>query len=296
MFGGYLYFHRCPSAAEHQRECVRKLKGLHKWDNLRANKSTAAWGVEARVPFLDREFLDHAMGHVSPADKLCGRAADPPGRIEKWVLREAFRGYLPEEILWRQKEQFSDGVGYGWIDSLKAHAEKQVTDAELAAAHHRFPYNTPATKEAFFFRSIFDKHFPQQSARGQSEQPQRSDDSRLRDLGGLLPRTERVKSGAPDWSCAWADSRCVSVTPYSADVVHVQSACLVDHRSRVRPRRRCCGTRRSRRSQTAAGAASRACTPPHTTTTADNRQRASTSKARRSHRLPPRTQMPNSLN
>ena len=167
MFGGYLYFHRCPSAAEHQRECVRKLKGLHKWDNLRANKSTAAWGVEARVPFLDREFLDFAMGAINPADKLCGRASDPPGRIEKWVLREAFKGTLPEEILWRQKEQFSDGVGYGWIDSLKAHAEKQVSDAELAAAHHRFPYNTPATKEAFFFRSIFDKHFPQQSARGE---------------------------------------------------------------------------------------------------------------------------------
>ena len=153
-----------PNAGELQTETVRKLKGLHKFDNLRANKSTAAWGVEARVPFLDREFLDYAMGEVNPEDKLCGANANPQGRIEKWCVREAFRGYLPDEILWRQKEQFSDGVGYGWIDSIKAAAELKVSDADLAAAPFRFPYNTPATKEAFYFRSIFAGHFPQPSA------------------------------------------------------------------------------------------------------------------------------------
>jgi asparagine synthase (glutamine-hydrolysing) len=167
MFGGYLYFHKAPSAAEHQKETVRKLKGLYKFDCLRANKATAAWGVEARVPFLDKEFLDYSMTHVAAKDKLCGRSAEPVGRIEKWVLREAFKegGYLPDEILWRQKEQFSDGVGYGWIDSLKIAAEKKVSDAELAAAAFRFPHNTPATKEAFYFRSVFENHFPQPSAR-----------------------------------------------------------------------------------------------------------------------------------
>lgn len=162
MFGGYLYFHKAPSEAEFHQETVSKLKGLYKFDCLRANKATAAWGVEARVPFLDREFLDFVMEHVSPKDKACGRIAG--GRIEKWVLREAFRGYLPDEVLWRQKEQFSDGVGYSWIDGLKAHAEKQVSDEEFAAARYRFPHNTPATKEAFFIRSVFAKHFPGQSA------------------------------------------------------------------------------------------------------------------------------------
>jgi len=167
MFGGYLYFHKAPSATEHQKETVRKLKGLFKFDCLRANKATAAWGVEARVPFLDRVFLDYAMEHVAAKDKLCGRAAQPAGRIEKWVLREAFagQGYLPDEILWRQKEQFSDGVGYGWIDSLKLAAEKQVSDADLRAAAFRFPHNPPATKEAFYFRRVFEQHFPQPSAR-----------------------------------------------------------------------------------------------------------------------------------
>jgi asparagine synthase (glutamine-hydrolysing) len=105
-FAGYLYFHKCPSPEEFQKETVRKLKGLHKWDCLRANKSTAAWGVEARVPFLDREFLDYCMAEIAPKDKMCGRAAVPQGRIEKWCVREAFKGYLPESILWRQKEQF----------------------------------------------------------------------------------------------------------------------------------------------------------------------------------------------
>lgn len=163
MFGGYLYFHKCPNKEEFQKETVRKLKGLYKFDCLRANKSTAAWGVEARVPFLDKEFLDYVMTEINPQDKMCGRNGSD--RIEKWCLREAFKGYLPDNVLWRQKEQFSDGVGYSWIDGLKAYAEKQVSDTELANAKHRFPHNTPQTKENFLFRSIFEKHFPQQSAR-----------------------------------------------------------------------------------------------------------------------------------
>jgi asparagine synthase (glutamine-hydrolysing) len=163
MFGGYLYFHKCPDRVELHKELVRKLKGLYKFDCLRANKATAAWGVEARVPFLDREFLDYVMNDINPQDKLCGRAVG--GRIEKHILREAFKGYLPESILWRQKEQFSDGVGYSWIDTLKAHAEKKVTDLEFANAQFRFPHNTPATKEAYYFRSVFESHFPHQCAR-----------------------------------------------------------------------------------------------------------------------------------
>jgi asparagine synthase (glutamine-hydrolysing) len=165
MFGGYLYFHKCPNAAELQRETVRKLKSLYKFDCLRANKSTAAFGVEARVPFLDKLFLDFTMGSINPQDKMCGEFASPKGRIEKWLVREAFNGYLPDEILWRQKEQFSDGVGYGWIDSIKAEAEKCVTDSDFAVAVHRFPHNTPLTKEAFYIRSVFEQTFPQPSAR-----------------------------------------------------------------------------------------------------------------------------------
>jgi len=158
IFGGYLYFHKAPSAFEFHAETVRKLDQLHKFDCLRANKSLAAWGVEARVPFLDREFLDVAMGFDSE-EKMVG-----PGRMEKHVLRQAFAGYLPEEILWRQKEQFSDGVGYAWIDTLKATAEREVSDDELARAHFRFPRNTPATKEALLYRSIFERHFPGEEA------------------------------------------------------------------------------------------------------------------------------------
>jgi asparagine synthase (glutamine-hydrolysing) len=154
IFGGYLYFHKAPSAREFHEETVRKLDALHSYDCLRANKSMMAWGVEARVPFLDLEFMDVAMG-MDATHKMAGG-----GRIEKAILREAFEGALPDAILWRQKEQFSDGVGYGWIDGLKAHAERMVSDREFAAAATRFPYNPPATKEAYFYRSLFEKHFP----------------------------------------------------------------------------------------------------------------------------------------
>jgi asparagine synthase (glutamine-hydrolysing) len=154
IFGGYLYFHKAPNAREFHEETVRKLDALHLYDCARANKSMMAWGVEARVPFLDLEFLDVAMS-MDARHKMAGN-----GRIEKAVLREAFAGVLPESILWRQKEQFSDGVGYAWIDGLKAHAESVVSDREFAAAAKRFTVNPPATKEAYFYRSIFEQHFP----------------------------------------------------------------------------------------------------------------------------------------
>lgn len=159
IFGGYLYFHRAPDARAFHEETVRKLDALHLYDCLRANKSMMAWGVEARVPFLDLEFLDVAMGMDATAKMVAPR---PGGRapIEKAVLREAFEGVLPESILWRQKEQFSDGVGYGWIDGLKAHAERVVGDAAFASAASRFPYNTPATKEACWYRALFEDAFP----------------------------------------------------------------------------------------------------------------------------------------
>jgi len=154
LFGGYLYFHKAPSAEAFHEETVRKLDALHSYDCLRANKAMMAWGVEARVPFLDLEFIDVAMG-MDAQHKMAGQ-----GRIEKAVLREAFEGALPDSILWRQKEQFSDGVGYGWIDGLKAHAEQAISDREFAAAAARYPFNTPATKEAYFYRRIFEQHFP----------------------------------------------------------------------------------------------------------------------------------------
>ena len=154
IFGGYLYFHKAPDAREFHQETVRKLDQLHLFDCLRANKSLAAWGIEGRVPFLDREFLDVAMG-FDAAHKMCRG-----GRIEKQILRQAFEGFLPDSILWRQKEQFSDGVGYSWIDSLKAHAEREVSDTQLDSAQHRFPLNPPTTKEAYLYRAIFESHFP----------------------------------------------------------------------------------------------------------------------------------------
>lgn len=157
LFGGYLYFHKAPDAKSLHEETVRKLDNLHLFDCLRANKSMAAWGVEARVPFLDRKFIDAAM-NLNPEVKLSGKQR---GRMEKQFLREAFAGYLPDSVLWRQKEQFSDGVGYSWIDSLKAHAEKHVSDQQLANAKFRFPYNTPATKEAYLYREMFERHYPQ---------------------------------------------------------------------------------------------------------------------------------------
>ncbi|GAA4493016.1 asparagine synthase B [Pseudaeromonas paramecii] len=158
LFGGYLYFHKAPNAKEFHEETVRKLSQLHMYDCLRANKSMAAWGIEGRVPFLDKEFMDVAM-RLNPQDKMCGN-----GKIEKHIVREAFEHYLPHAVAWRQKEQFSDGVGYSWIDSLKAYVEKEVTDQMMAAAEFRFPINTPLTKEAYFYREIFEDHFPLESA------------------------------------------------------------------------------------------------------------------------------------
>jgi len=160
IFAGYLYFHKAPNARELHEETVRKLDQLYKYDCLRANKSMAAWGIEARVPFLDRQFLDVAMG-FDPAAKM---AVD--GRMEKHILREAADGLLPDSIRWRQKEQFSDGVGYGWIDGLKDTAEREVTADMMASAAERFPYAPPATKEAFYYRAIFDELFDHPSAPG----------------------------------------------------------------------------------------------------------------------------------
>jgi asparagine synthase (glutamine-hydrolysing) len=158
IFGGYLYFHKAPNAKAFHEETVRKLNKLHLYDCLRANKSLAAWGVEGRVPFLDKEFMDVAM-RLNPEDKR-----PKEGRIEKWVLRKAFEDILPESIAWRQKEQFSDGVGYSWIDTLKEVTAAAVSDEQLANAKYRFPLNTPATKEEYYYRSIFSQHFPSDSA------------------------------------------------------------------------------------------------------------------------------------
>ncbi len=158
IFGGYLYFHKAPDPQAFHEETVRKVARLHSYDCLRANKAMAAWGVEARVPFLDKEFLDVAMS-INPADKMITQ-----GRIEKQILREAFSDMLPQSIAWRQKEQFSDGVGYAWIDAVKDSAEEHVSDAEMARAEGRFPFNTPLSKEAYFFRSMFEQHFPMASA------------------------------------------------------------------------------------------------------------------------------------
>ncbi|WP_345855377.1 asparagine synthase B [Shewanella algae] len=158
LFGGYLYFHKAPNARAFHEELVRKLDKLHLYDCLRANKAMAAWGLEARVPFLDKEFMDVAM-RLNPEAKM-----SRDGRIEKHILREAFEHKLPAEVAWRQKEQFSDGVGYSWIDGLKEHAATQVEDKELANARFRFPHNTPETKEAYFYRCFFEEHFPLESA------------------------------------------------------------------------------------------------------------------------------------
>tara|TARA_B110000014_G_C20095570_1_gene574202 strand:- start:78 stop:1742 length:1665 start_codon:yes stop_codon:yes gene_type:complete len=158
IFGGYLYFHKAPDAQAFHEELNRKLDRLHKFDCLRANKSMSAWGIEARVPFLDKNFMDVAM-RINPEDKMCGN-----GKMEKAILRASFEGYLPEEILWRQKEQFSDGVGYSWIDGLKAFVESQVTDQQLESAAHRFPINTPDSKEGYYYRCIFEEKYPLSSA------------------------------------------------------------------------------------------------------------------------------------
>ena len=158
IFGGYLYFHKAPSAQAFHEETIRKLSKLHWNDCLRANKSLSAWGVEGRVPFLDRDFLDIAM-RLNPQAKMC-----PGDVMEKKILRKAFADMLPEEIAWRQKEQFSDGVGYSWIDTLKKITSEQVSDEQMAHAAERFPIHTPLCKEEYFYRSIFEEHFPSKSA------------------------------------------------------------------------------------------------------------------------------------
>ena len=158
IFGGYLYFHKAPDAQAFHEETVRKLSKLHQYDCLRANKSLSAWGVEGRVPFLDKEFLDVAM-RLNPTNKLC-----PGTTIEKRIVREAFADMLPSEVAWRQKEQFSDGVGYSWIDTLKQITSEAVSDEEMAHASERFPINPPKTKEEYYYRSIFAEHFPSESA------------------------------------------------------------------------------------------------------------------------------------
>lgn len=158
IFGGYLYFHKAPSAEEFHKETVRKLDKLHMYDCLRANKSLASWGIEGRTPFLDKEFMDFAM-RLNPKDKMI-----TPDRMEKWILRKAFDSYLPESVAWRQKEQFSDGVGYSWIDTLKLLAEESISDEEFLNANEYFPIQTPGTKEEFLYRKIFTEHFPSDEA------------------------------------------------------------------------------------------------------------------------------------
>jgi asparagine synthase (glutamine-hydrolysing) len=158
IFGGYLYFHKAPDAKALHEETVRKLSKLHLYDCLRANKSLAAWGVEGRVPFLDKEFLDIAM-RINPEDKMCGN-----GKIEKHILRKAFEDYLPPDVAWRQKEQFSDGVGYNWIDTLRKTAERKVSDKQMARAAERFPINPPMSKEEYWYRTMFEEHFASASA------------------------------------------------------------------------------------------------------------------------------------
>ncbi|VAW12837.1 Asparagine synthetase [glutamine-hydrolyzing] [hydrothermal vent metagenome] len=158
LFGGYLYFHKAPSPKDFHEETVRKLDKLHMYDCLRANKSLAAWGIEGRVPFLDKEFMDVAM-RINPKDKMINGE-----RMEKWVLRKAFEEVLPESVAWRQKEQFSDGVGYSWIDTLKEVVDKEVSAEQLTNAKFRFPLQTPTSKEEFYYRSIFEEHFPSDAA------------------------------------------------------------------------------------------------------------------------------------
>lgn len=158
IFGGYLYFHKAPNAEEFHKETLRKLSKLNLYDCLRANKALAAWGVEGRVPFLDKDFMDVAM-RLNPADKMAGN-----GKMEKYVVRKAFEHILPESVAWRQKEQFSDGVGYGWIDTLKKVANDEVTDEMMQNAKYKYPINTPMSKEEYRYRTIFESHFPSDSA------------------------------------------------------------------------------------------------------------------------------------
>ncbi|MDR1808814.1 MAG: asparagine synthase B [Prevotella sp.] len=158
VFGGYLYFHKAPDAKAFHEETVRKLDKLHLYDCLRANKSLAAWGVEGRVPFLDKDFLDIAM-RINPKDKMCGN-----GKMEKYIVRKTFEDYLPESVAWRQKEQFSDGVGYNWIDTLREVANSKVSDEQMAKAAERYPINPPMSKEEYWYRTMFEEHFPSDEA------------------------------------------------------------------------------------------------------------------------------------
>ena len=166
IFGGYLYFHKAPSAKDFHEENVRKLDKLHMYDCLRANKSLASWGIEGRVPFLDKEFMDVAM-RLNPKDKMIvagKKGSQDKQAMEKWVLREAFGDMLPAAVAWRQKEQFSDGVGYSWIDSLKEMVNTKVSDDQMANAQYRFSIQTPTSKEEFYYRTIFESHFPSDAA------------------------------------------------------------------------------------------------------------------------------------
>jgi len=188
VFAGYLYFHKAPNPEELHKETVRKVKDLYKYDCLRANKSTMAWGLEARVPFLDRKFMEYAM-NLDPSCKMSGN------RMEKYTLRKAFddpeNPYLPKEVLWRQKEQFSDGVGYGWIDHLKAEAESLVTDLQMKFASSRFPVSTPKSKEEYMYRDLFSKHFPSPAA------------------AGTVPQNKSIACSTPAalaWDEAWANA------------------------------------------------------------------------------------------
>jgi len=193
---GYLYFHKAPNGTELHEECVRKVGDLHKYDCLRANKATMAHGLEARVPFLDRDMLDLTMS-LDPDTKL-RRAGAETQFVEKWLLRAAFdtpdAPYLPSEVLWRQKEQFSDGVGYSWIDGLKEHASRVVSDADMETAAVRFPYNTPTTKEGCYFRTIFHSHFPNNNYGNGIERTV---------PGG--PSVACSTAKAVEWDAAWSD-------------------------------------------------------------------------------------------
>ena len=199
IFGGYLYFHKSPSAEEFHAETVRKVTRLHQWDVLRANKAPFAFGLEPRVPFLDRGFLDLAM-QIDPAAKMCDASEKPDGRhpkIEKYVLRKAFDGqdYLPEAVLWRQKEQFSDGVGYDWVDGLKAYAARVVSDADFDARATRFPVAPPTTKEYYLLRSLFEAHYPSQCALD------------------TVPKGLSIACSTPEavsWDAAWAGTHEIS--------------------------------------------------------------------------------------
>ncbi|MFI3246489.1 MAG: asparagine synthase B [Ferrimonas sp.] len=198
IFGGYLYFHKAPNPQALHEETVRKLSKLHLYDCLRANKSMAAWGIEARVPFLDKEFIDVAM-RINPEAKMI-----KDGRIEKQILRETFAHYLPESVAWRQKEQFGDGVGYSWIDQLKVFAEQQVTDAELANAAFKFSINTPDTKEAYLYRSLFAEQFP------------------LDDCARCVPGGKSVACSTPE-ALAWDESLLQVTDPSGRSVLSVHS-------------------------------------------------------------------------